>query len=98
MPALHIVINMDGKAPRLLEGTGVDSADVKNAEINSIGCMPRGMTSGKTSIGMLVIGEDGNSYYCETSLKMLQLAVGAFTARYGDETDSETAAIFDLES
>lgn len=51
-----------------------------------IGVLPGGMASGKPSVELLIELGDGSVVFAETSLILLQTAVRAFTARYGDLT------------
>ena len=96
MSELKIILNMEDKAGSILEGEDW-SLPMTTARILALGCMPRGMASGKTSIGITMLGEDGKPIYAEMSLKMFQLAAVAFKARYGDETGDETVIIWDAE-
>jgi hypothetical protein len=89
MVMIRIIKNLEGAA-KSLEVDGVKRENMENGTIVAIGGMPDGMESGQTSVGMVVKADDGKSYYCETSLKMLQLATTALTAEYGDETGSYT--------
>jgi hypothetical protein len=92
---VRIFPDMTGKASQLLEGTDVAAEDVKGGVVVAIGGLPGGMTSGKTSVGILAM-VDGEPFYLEMSLKMLQLVASMLTSKYGDETGTETGFVATL--
>lgn len=88
MTVLKVIMDMEGKAGEC--HPGVPPADIQMGEINAIGCLPNGMSSGKTSVGISGTLKDGTPVYMELSLKMFQMAAAAFHGRFGDETDGGT--------
>ncbi len=87
---IRLILNMEGKIAEACGGTTADPATIGRAVINAIGCLPEGMSSGKTSIGMVVIDDQNRPHYCETSLKAFQIACAYFTEKFGDESGGET--------
>lgn len=57
--------------------------------ITVIGAMPRGMQSGKPSVGIIVETSDGRAIYAETSLSLYLAAGDALKAAHGDPRKDE---------
>ena len=93
---IKIFIDMDGKAGEAFHETEARRDEpIRDATVVAIGGLPHGMSSGKTSVGICLVDAEGKPYYVQTSLKMMQLAMAALDAEYGDETDGETYVVFD---
>jgi hypothetical protein len=87
MPALRILLSDDPTDPDFIEAREhLKGREVVRGEISTIGALPRGMASGRTSIYVQVELADGRVAFCETSLALLQMATAAFTGRYGHES------------
>lgn len=87
MPTLHVLLDDDPENPDFIAaGERMKGREVVKGEIATIGALPRGMASGRTSVYMQVELEDGRVAFCETSLALLQAAAAAFTGRYGHES------------
>ncbi len=92
---MKVFLDNEGKLREALEGTDARTTEVRQGMICSIGCLPDGVAPTGTAVGITAV-VDGQPVYVETSLKLLQLAVIAFTTKYGDETGRETVVIADL--
>ncbi len=87
MGRLRIVLN--GDEDDSYEG-GAGDGPRMTGEIETIGCLPQGMQSGRTSVFLVAKLEGGGErVFLETSLRHLQMAMAAFNSRYGDETAPE---------
>jgi len=87
MPTLRILLDDDPTDPDFIEvSERLKGREVVQGEIATIGALPRGMKSGRTSVYLQVELADGRVAFCETSLALLQMAAAAFTGRYGDES------------
>jgi len=69
------------------EGVWADLSGRKilKATLTSVGALPHGMTSGRTSVALRIELNDGSVVFAETSLRLFQQAAAAFTGRYGLE-------------
>lgn len=81
MVALHLFINADG----MLKDVPRENIIEAKKDIR-LGVLDHGMHSGKPSVSFGIELPDGKVVFAETSLLLLQSAVRAFTARYGDMT------------
>lgn len=96
MTVMKILLDMQEAYGGIVKDVATNGNAPRAAEILAIGTMPGGMRSGDPSIGMIVVEETGQTFYCETSLKMFQMAAAAFLAKWGDRTGGETIIIADL--
>lgn len=81
----RIDIIMDGS-----KGMGEGKAPELTGTIEVIGAMPKGMSSGRTSVFLIAtVAGQKERVFLETSLRMWQMASAAFMQRYGDETKVE---------
>lgn len=71
---IHMKLIMDG------DGVFPDAKDEDFGEISALARLPNGMTSGKSSV-CVEITVGGKKYYGQTSMRLLEQAVGAFKAR-----------------
>jgi hypothetical protein len=83
MPNLKIIMEGDSCWSDLLEKTDVINAMGEETQV-SVAALAGGMSSGKTSITFRVDLKDGRVVLFETSLALLNAAVKAFKARYGE--------------
>ena len=77
MPNIRIVLEADGAFPELL--------NAKRVDINAVGMLHAGMTSGKSSIVFVLTDADGNHYFGETSLALFMGIAAAFRQRAEEE-------------
>jgi len=80
MPVLKIELDGEGKFPQL------QGKKVHKAGIEVVTALPGGMSSGRTSVALLIPLDDGSYVFAETSLANFQMAAAALTGRYGNET------------
>ena len=81
---VRIVLDADGAFPEMAEE--IAAGKVKHAKLSALTALPAGMQSGRTSVAFIGELEGGTKVFMETSLRLFQSAVAAFTGRYGDET------------
>lgn len=62
-----------------------DLHDPQPATLEAIGALPRGMTSGKTSVALRIKLENGETVVAQTSLALFATTYAAFRGRYSDE-------------
>lgn len=82
MIALSLFLDAHG----MLNDVPADKIIVAEKDIK-LGVLSGGMRSGKPSVSFGIYLPDGRVVFAETSLLLLQSAVRAFTARYGDLTE-----------
>lgn len=82
MIAIDLFLNADG----MLDGVTADKIIIAEKNIK-MGVLEGGMASGKPSVSFGIYLPDGRVVFAETSLLLLQSAIRAFTARYGDLTE-----------
>jgi hypothetical protein len=82
MLMMHVHLDATG----MLDGVDV-SKIIRVREGVEIGCLPRGMASGKASVEIICPLPDGKILLLETSLAVLQATVNVFTAKYGMQHD-----------
>lgn len=58
---------------------------LQEGEIVALGALPKGMSSGRTSVWMYVELGDGKLAFAQMSLAAFQMANAAFLGRYGKE-------------
>lgn len=85
MPVLNIIQDGDNCWPDLPEKEVLNLMHT-NAPPISLAALPGGMQSGRTSISIRIDLPDGRVLLTETSLRLLQVACRAFTARFGDQS------------
>ena len=91
MPVLAILLDDDpDNADFRAQKERLEGREIVKGTIATIGALPKGMGSGRTSVYLQVELEDGRVAFCETSLALLQMASAAFFGRYGDESDGKT--------
>lgn len=81
---VEIILEADGSIPDIADD--IKFGKVREAELTHITALPRGMQSGRTSVAFVGRTRSGQRVFMETSLRMLQAAAAAFTAKYGDES------------
>ena len=83
MPVLDVIVEGDNCWPDLLDKEVL----YLGAEARiGLAALAGGMASGRPSVSIRINLPDGRVVWAQTSLRLLQVAVGAFTARYGDQT------------
>lgn len=87
-PILHIYLNGDGCWPDLRDHP---ERMVQIHPELSVAFLEGGMTSGNTSAMFRFDLPDGRAVLCETSLKLLKIAVAAAIAKYGDPEQEATS-------
>jgi hypothetical protein len=83
MPVLEIHLEGDGLWPELASKREQIIHLTNEARI-SIAALPKGMSSGKTSVTMRFDLPDGRIVLAETSFALLRTAVLAIQAKYGE--------------
>lgn len=63
----------------------INAQQVIEARLVEVAGVPAGMTSGRTSVGLIVRLPDGRFVWSEISLQMLRTLTAGLTARYGEE-------------
>lgn len=81
MNIINLKLEGDGAWPDLLQNT-VRVVDYQGP-IDMV-VLPEGMTSGKPSVALRLDLPDGTVVIVQTSLAILQTAMGAIKGRYGD--------------
>ena len=85
MPVISLQLSGDGAYPDLA-GRQADIIHLGNdAPPIGLSALAGGMTSGRTSVILRIDLPDGRVVLAETSLRLLQQAVAALTARYGQQ-------------
>lgn len=86
MIGLTLHLDDDGSFPDLVENRDTDQIIHlgNDAPPMHLTVLPGGMASGKPSVMLLINLPDGRVVLAETSLALLQMAVRAFTAKYGE--------------
>lgn len=91
MPSIvHLHLDGDGcwpdlKDPKLLMESGKLTWLGDGTSID-IAALSAGMQSGRTSLAIRIDLPDGRIVVAEVSLRNMQIAIAAFTARLGDQT------------
>jgi hypothetical protein len=81
---MNIVLDGDGAFPELAKAKQ-EGRLVHVSDEMTITALAGGMTSGATSVALIVKLPDGRMVFAETSLRLLLAAADAFRARYGDK-------------
>ncbi len=86
MPVLNVFVDDEHTDQWKKYQEQIKDRDLVKGEITTVGALPNGMTSGRTSVYVMVELEDGRVAFAETSLALFQMANGVFVGRYGDES------------
>lgn len=84
MPYLGVKLDATGAWP--------DLKGAPRGELERVGALPGGMTSGKASVALVVRLKDGQLVFVETSLDLFLAAAAALRARYADNQPRGTDA------
>ena len=87
MGQIRILQNIEGKCPELANKRTLE------AEVKTIGALPRGMSSGRTSVSLVGKAKDGRPVLMQVSLRQFQMAAAFFGGVYGDETGQVDATV-----
>lgn len=85
MESLGIIMDVETQGFTSMRGMGPEDRErIVHIKTMEIGALERGMTSGRASVAFCFELPDGTVVVAETTLRLLQAATSALTARYGE--------------